>query len=831
MAAIKFMVYMTCFCLYQDLVLCDDYGESGSEITLTPSIRGKPEEILWTYKGNKVLEYDGSEVTKYGSFKGRVDVDFETGQLTIRRLNGQDSGKYQSEIWINRKVQIASHTLTVLDALPEPRVTCELDETLNVKKLSCSVESQTQPSYEWSGPDIKESGPTLLVDEQEEKHDSVYTCTVKNKAASRTTDFTLQDCHKVLLAGGGGPAVLVPVIIVTVLLIILLAVLALYFYRRKKQKSMESDRKKMDTENGECDNLLRNVPMETMPGSSDATLPCRTRLTAPKESIANKKWDHDTESENLGETHEGQKLLRESLQSAVTEKNKEDTGSTNEGELDKNEKNNKTEDADKNEDDQTPEDKKEKEEENKEIDNLNTGECDNLLRNVPMETMPGSSDATLPCRTRLTAPKESIVDKTWDHDTESENSGETHEGQKLWKESLQSAVTEKNKEDTGSRPTNEEQDKNEKNCKNENNEPEGKDTKTIESKESLQTQEEREKEKSQILKNESENEEKSHEEETETLGDQKTEDADKNEDDQTPEDKKEKEEENKEIDNLNTGESNNLLRNVPVETMPGSSDATLPCRTRLTAPKESIAGLENAGETYEGQKLLKESLQSEKNKEDTGNTNEGELDKDEKNGKNAGEAPEIINCKPDETDRDLKKQKSVQTQEEMNNENSPEDQNETLTDLESKDADKNDEGQTPGEKKEEKEQHKSIDSLNKETTTPQPAVTESTVDTGNVEEQLQTNENNSQNENVEQSPEQQNKSPCTDINEADQRQEEETAHKGIDRQHTDSPANLEKEPINISVPSSNQSPLSDYTDSNEAQTDAGSHGHCVATAV
>ncbi len=100
-----------------DLVFCNDYGESGNEITLTPSIRGKPEEILWTHNGNKVLEYDGSEVTKYGSFKGRVDVDFETGQLTLRKLNSQDSGKYQSEIWINKKAQIFSHNLTVLGKL------------------------------------------------------------------------------------------------------------------------------------------------------------------------------------------------------------------------------------------------------------------------------------------------------------------------------------------------------------------------------------------------------------------------------------------------------------------------------------------------------------------------------------------------------------------------------------------------------------------------------------------------------------------------------------------------------------------------------------------
>ncbi|XP_050956617.1 SLAM family member 5-like isoform X3 [Labeo rohita] len=331
----KFLVYIPCFCSSQ--VLCDDYGESGNKITLTPIIRGKPEEILWTHNGNKVLEYDGRELVKYGSYKDRVDVDFETGQLTIRKLNSQDSGNYVSEIGINRKIQTTNHTLTVLDALPEPLVTCEVDETSHLKKLSCSVESQTQPSYEWSGPDIKQPGPTLLVDEQEEKQDSVYTCTVKNKAASRTRDFTLQDCH----TGGVNPAVLVPVLIVAVLLITLLAVLALYFYRRKRQKC-------------ECDNLLINVPTETMPGSSDATLPCHTDEAEEKANSEPDKTDRQIESHKTSQTQEEM----EKEKSQILKNERENKGELSEEQTETQREQNKNENADKNEDDQTPEDKK-----------------------------------------------------------------------------------------------------------------------------------------------------------------------------------------------------------------------------------------------------------------------------------------------------------------------------------------------------------------------------------------------------------------------------------------------------------------------------------------
>lgn len=131
------------------------------------------------------------------------------------------------------------------------------------------MESQAQPNYEWSGPNVKQLGLTRLVDEQEENRDRVYTCTLKNKAGSRTADFTLQDCRTgllgnhstqylenlmymlyaissmVLFAGGVSPPVLFPVLIVTVLLIFLFAVVALNLYRRKKKKKNSVSAMKM----------------------------------------------------------------------------------------------------------------------------------------------------------------------------------------------------------------------------------------------------------------------------------------------------------------------------------------------------------------------------------------------------------------------------------------------------------------------------------------------------------------------------------------------------------------------------------------------------------
>ncbi|XP_043105268.1 lymphocyte function-associated antigen 3 isoform X2 [Puntigrus tetrazona] len=563
MAVMKFLVYFTCFFLSQGLVFGDDYGEIGNEITLTPSIRGKPEEILWTLNGNKVLEYDGSEVTKYGSFKDRVEVDFETGQLTIRKLNSQDSGRYRSEIWINKKAQVSSQNLIVLDALPEPRVTCEMDETTNVKTLSCSVKSQTQPSYEWIGPDVKQTGPTLLVNEQEENSNPIYSCTVKNKAGSRTTDFDLKDCH----TGGVNLAVLVPVLIV-ILLVILLALLALYLYRRRKQKLGKSELKKMDLENGECDTLLRNgVPMEAMPGSLEATLPCRTRLTAPKESIADKNWDQDSESEDAGETREEEKPLKESLQFAITEINKE-----TEGELEINQKNcenadeaeekanskadereaenqkslqtqedmeksqmkNESEDGeespeeqietqeeqdskdtDTKEEDQSTDEKKEQEEENEGMDSYNavdTGDAAEQLHKTEKSSQNEKDDE------QNKSPCSSVDDQKTEREKEEnhEGTGRIHTAASCNPPLLGEAPSDPVEEKANSKA----------------------DERGAENQKSLQTQEDMEKSQ---MKNESEDGEESPEEQIETQEEQDSKDKDTKEEDQSTDEKKEQE--------------------------------------------------------------------------------------------------------------------------------------------------------------------------------------------------------------------------------------------------------------------------------------------------
>lgn len=90
------------------------YGGLGGKITLTPKVSGQPEDILWKHKGNKVVEFDGSQNVEYGSYKGRTILDWSSGALTIKGLADADSGPYELEAVVKGTLQYSQHEVDVI---------------------------------------------------------------------------------------------------------------------------------------------------------------------------------------------------------------------------------------------------------------------------------------------------------------------------------------------------------------------------------------------------------------------------------------------------------------------------------------------------------------------------------------------------------------------------------------------------------------------------------------------------------------------------------------------------------------------------------------------
>ncbi|XP_050957016.1 uncharacterized protein si:dkey-11f4.14 isoform X7 [Labeo rohita] len=219
------------------------YVENGKNMTLDPYIPGEPEEILWTFNGNKVAEYDSTGFQEYGQFRGRSEIEFTTAKLTVRRMSSQDSGIYRSVIQINGRQQNSENKVQVIDAVQEPSVTCKLNTSTKI--LFCSVSSQIQVTYEWTGSDlIKHSGQEFPVS-KEEKPDSVFTCTVKNEVSRKNTSFALKDCpidllHPDNISENDNITLPVVLFIISAVIIIIVAVV-MYFICKRRNKAKDKD--------------------------------------------------------------------------------------------------------------------------------------------------------------------------------------------------------------------------------------------------------------------------------------------------------------------------------------------------------------------------------------------------------------------------------------------------------------------------------------------------------------------------------------------------------------------------------------------------------------
>ncbi|CAB1328877.1 unnamed protein product [Coregonus sp. 'balchen'] len=213
------------------------YGGQGGEITLTPSMSGYIEYILWKHNGNKVVVFDGSQNREYGRYKHRIILDWHTGELTISGLTDADSGSYLLEAVIKGKLQYSQHEVDVIDVVSQPNITCVVNNTTpeNMDRtLLCSADLQPLTQFIWRSPGGSVSpGPELFIPGGENQ-ESVYTCVVKNPVSEKTAEFTLKDCYT-----EEGSSSVLAVILSILILLVLVAVLVLLWRWRKGKKHTE----------------------------------------------------------------------------------------------------------------------------------------------------------------------------------------------------------------------------------------------------------------------------------------------------------------------------------------------------------------------------------------------------------------------------------------------------------------------------------------------------------------------------------------------------------------------------------------------------------------
>lgn len=81
---------------------------------MKPDITGHPDGILWKFKGNKVVEFDGQQQQVFRPYENRITLNWVTAELNIADLRSEDSGDYVLEVEINNALRTSYYALEVM---------------------------------------------------------------------------------------------------------------------------------------------------------------------------------------------------------------------------------------------------------------------------------------------------------------------------------------------------------------------------------------------------------------------------------------------------------------------------------------------------------------------------------------------------------------------------------------------------------------------------------------------------------------------------------------------------------------------------------------------
>ncbi|XP_033984636.1 protein IWS1 homolog A-like isoform X4 [Trematomus bernacchii] len=292
-----------------------EYALQGGEVSLKTDVTGQPDGILWKHKGNKVVEFNGREEQVYKPFENRVTVDWFSAGIQITDLRFEDSGEYELELELNKKLQRFFYQLEVIDKIAKPTISCEIndDSIGNISgKLLCSAKPgrlQSLKKLEWRSHGSVQPGPEFNIPLGGEHNEEEYSCTVSNPRSSETATFTAKDCYPVKSSSVGLTAGLVSFF--CILLLGGLLGIVLYCKLRHKACFAKDDPEKQS----------RVVPKKAVSGEDEkkaerserkCVLPNRESTLRSNQPLRNLNQAVSGEDEKKAERSEKERLLHHS---------------------------------------------------------------------------------------------------------------------------------------------------------------------------------------------------------------------------------------------------------------------------------------------------------------------------------------------------------------------------------------------------------------------------------------------------------------------------------------------------------------------------------------
>ncbi|XP_041637812.1 uncharacterized protein LOC121506196 [Cheilinus undulatus] len=163
------------------------YGAAGEDVILRPPLVTETiQSIEWKHNENIAAGWYGNEFECLGQFKGRCEVNTDSGALTIKGLNLNDSGIYTPEI--NGKV-FSKTQLSVISCVAKPSVKTFCNTEMTNCRLICEGNTaEAEPiTYTWfldgkHGPSDK-----VLTITKDTKENS-FRCLMMNPVSNETSE-------------------------------------------------------------------------------------------------------------------------------------------------------------------------------------------------------------------------------------------------------------------------------------------------------------------------------------------------------------------------------------------------------------------------------------------------------------------------------------------------------------------------------------------------------------------------------------------------------------------------------------------------------------------
>ncbi|XP_041638442.1 uncharacterized protein LOC121506670 [Cheilinus undulatus] len=228
------------------------YKATGEDVVLSlPLVESPIQRVQWKHNGDIAAEMDGNEGHCLLQFKGRCEVNTDTGALTIKGLTVGDSGIYTPEI---NGEDFSKIELSVISRVAKPSVIKSCSPEMTYCNLTCEGNTaDAEPvTYTWLVDDVEgPSGQKFLLTEFFTEHS--YRCLMMNPVSNETsesvTNPVLIICKFPFIERGRDwlIPILVPVGIVLVVVIVVAAFFINKHIRGKKQRPQYSTLEK-DTE-------------------------------------------------------------------------------------------------------------------------------------------------------------------------------------------------------------------------------------------------------------------------------------------------------------------------------------------------------------------------------------------------------------------------------------------------------------------------------------------------------------------------------------------------------------------------------------------------------